>query len=83
MASHQKMNLFMSRLTEPQRRWYAGTLSQATDRTDVDLARIIGLDEKTIHRGRLELESCLADQPVAAQRRPGGGRWRAQKKTQI
>jgi len=26
---HAQINLFLSRLTEPQRRWYAGMLSQA------------------------------------------------------
>ena len=83
LALHRKMNVFMSRLTEPQQRWYAGTLSQHADGpTEADLSRIIGLDEKTIRRGRRELESGLADLPLLRQRRPGGGRPRAQKKTQ-
>lgn len=84
LTLHRKMNLFMSRLTEPQQRWYAGTLSrQADGPTEADLSHILGLDVKTIRRGRRELESGLADLPVLHQRRPGGGRPRAQKKTRI
>ena len=46
---HQRINLFMSRLNEPQRRWYVATLSEDTNGTsDRQLAIITGLDEKTI-----------------------------------
>ena len=70
----QRMNLFLSRLTEPQRRWYVGMLSQEPDRpSDVVLARITGLDRDTIARGRRELHG--ADPlPPGRIRRPGGGR---------
>src|SRR5689334_15031546 len=41
IQQHQRMNLFLSRLTEPQRRWYVGMLSQEPDSpSDVELARI-------------------------------------------
>jgi hypothetical protein len=84
LALHRKMNVFMSRLTEPQRRWYAGTLSQQADGpTEAALSRILGLDVKTIRRGRRELQSDLTDRPLTRQRLPGGGRRRAQKKTRI
>ena len=80
---HQQMNLFLSRLNEPQRRWYVGLISQKPGSpSDRQLARITGLDEKTIQRGRLELEAELADVPLNRQRREGGGRPRAEKKTQ-
>jgi hypothetical protein len=79
---HQQINLFLSRLNETQRRWYAGLLSQkAQSPSDRQLARITGLDEKTIRRGRRELESGLGDLPPERQRREGSGRPRAEKKT--
>jgi hypothetical protein len=78
---HQQINLFLSRLNEPQRRWYVGVISQAADSpSDRQLALITGLDEKTIQRGRHELAGNLADAPVDKQRQAGGGRPRAEKK---
>ena|SRR5215210_1135058 len=78
---HQQMNLFLSRLSEPQRRWYVGMLSRdPQEPTDSDLALITGLDRKTIRRGRRELAQGLSDLPAARQRRAGGGRLRAEKK---
>jgi hypothetical protein len=72
----------LSRLNEPQRRWYVGVLSQQPDSpSDRQLAEITGLDEKTIQRGRRELEEGLSDLPADRQRRAGGGRPRAEKKT--
>lgn len=79
---HRQMNLFMSRLNEPQRRWYVGLLSQkAGSANDRQLSLITGLDEDTIRRGRRELEKDLADVPNDRQRREGGGRPPAEKKT--
>jgi hypothetical protein len=78
---HRQMNLFLSRLNEPQRRWYVGLFSQQpASPSDRQLAKITGLDEKTIRRGRRELEAELADLPPDRQRREGGGRPRAEKK---
>ena len=46
---HRQMNLFLSRLNEPQRRWYVGLLSQQPGSPrDRHLAKITGLDKKTI-----------------------------------
>lgn len=79
---HHQVNLLLSRLNEPQRRWYAGVLSQQPESSsDRQLAEITGLDEKTIRRGRRELEGELSDLPSGRQRRAGGGRRRAEKKT--
>jgi len=76
------MNLFLSRLNEPQRLWYVGLLSQKADGvSDRQLSLITGLDEDTIRRGRRELEAELADVPSDRQRREGGGRPPAEKKT--
>ena len=82
LARHERINLFLSRLTEPQRRWYVGFLSLEPDSpSDSDLARITGLDRKTIRRGRSEIETGLAQTPTTRQRRPGGGRLAAEKKS--
>lgn len=79
---HRQVNLFLSRLNEPQRRWYAGLLSQARGSlSDRELSQITGLDEKTIWRGRRELEAGLVDLPPGRQRRESGGRPAAEKKT--
>jgi hypothetical protein len=79
---HQQINLLLSRLTEPQRRWYVGVLSAAVESpSDRQLALITGVDEKTIQRGRQELAGDLADIPATRQRRVGGGRPRAEKKS--
>lgn len=78
---HHQMNLLLSRLNEPQRRWYVGTLSQkAGNPSDRQLSLITGLDEKTIRRGRRELEAELAGLPHDRQRREGGGRPPAEEK---
>ena len=79
---HRQINVFLSRLNEPQRRWYVGLLSQRPDSSsDRQLSKITGLDEKTIRRGRRELETGLVDLPPERQRREGAGRPRAEKKT--
>jgi len=79
---HRQMNLILSRLNEPQRRWYVGSLSQKPlGLSDCQLSLITGMDEKTIRRGRCELEAELADLPTDRQRRAGGGRPAAEKKT--
>jgi hypothetical protein len=81
IQQHQRMNLFLSRLTEPQRRWYVGMLSQQPGSpSDVELARITGLDHKTIRRGRREVIAGLAELAPDRQRRSGGGRLSAEKK---
>ncbi len=81
MERHQQINLLLSRLNEPQRRWYVGTLSaDPAQPNDSELARITGLDRKTIRRGRHDILGGLADATAAHQRRAGGGRPRAEKK---
>jgi hypothetical protein len=83
LARHQhQINLLLSRMTEPQRRWYVGTLADGPHAASIsDLARITGLDPKTIQLGCRELLGELADHPPSRQRRPGGGRPRAEQKT--
>ena len=79
---HRHINLLLSRLTEPQRRWYAATLSEAADSPgDRQLALITGVDEKTIRRGKAEMNDGLSDLSTDRQRKPGGGRSPAEKKT--
>ena len=79
---HHQMNLLLSRLNEPQRRWYVGSLSLAPDApTDEALSVITGLDEKTIRRGRQEMQTDLQTLPPNRQRKEGGGRPALEKKT--
>ena len=64
------MNLFLSRLDEQQRRWYAAVESLRVGHGGVKfLSQITGISEKTIRRGRSELEGSLADRPIGRVRR--------------
>jgi hypothetical protein len=82
MHYHHQIRQLLTRLTEPQRRWYVGTLSQAPGSPgDRQLAIITGLDAKTIRRGRREIETGFADLPADRQRQVGGGQKAAEKKT--
>ncbi len=79
---HRQINLLLSRLNEPQRRWYVAVLSQEPGApSDVQLSQLTGLDEKTIRRGRQDLEADLLTVPLKRQRTEGGGRPTAEKKT--
>jgi len=80
-ALHEQMNLLLSRLDEPQRRWYAAVEANRLGQGGARLvAQITGLDEKTIRRGQQEVAGSLADVPIKRQRRPGGGRPPVEKK---
>jgi hypothetical protein len=82
MRYHRQINLLLSRLAEPQRRWYVGVLSQEPESpSDAQLALITGMDEKTIRRGRQEMADDLQMVPLDRQRQVGGGRLLSEKKT--
>lgn len=82
-ALHQQMNLFMSRLDEQQRRWYAALEAKKIGHGGATLMeKVTGLSVETIRRGRYELEGGLADRPVDRVRKPGGGRKPVEKKRQ-
>ena len=79
---HRRMNVFISRLDEAQRRWYVALESQRIGYGgDRLLAQITGLDEATIRRGREELAADLAPCPEDRVRQPGAGRPSIEKKT--
>lgn len=81
-AHHRHINLVISRLEEGQRRWYVASLSTGSGApSDAMLAQISGLSKKTIQRGRYDLETGLQNAEENAQRREGGGRKKAEKKT--
>jgi hypothetical protein len=81
---HYQINVLLSRLTEPQRRWYVGFLSHQPDSPgDRQLVLITGLARNTIRRGRQELAAGLADVPPIKQRRRGAGRPLAEKKIRL
>src|SRR3954470_2431 len=72
---HQQINLLVSRLDEQQRRWFVALEAKRVGRGgETLLARITGLDRRTIRRGRRELEAGLAGRPAERVRAPGGGR---------
>jgi hypothetical protein len=76
------MNLFLSRVDEQQRRWYVALESMRIGHGgDRLLSQITGMDEKTIRRGRQELDASLADRPADRVRLSGGGRLPVEKKT--
>jgi len=78
---HQQINLLFSRLDEVQRRWFVALESNRIGHGgDRLLAQITGLDEKTIRRGREELDASLVACPPGRVRRPGGGRPLVEKK---
>lgn len=80
-ALHHQINLLMSRLDEQQRRWYAAVEAQRYGHGGIRLvSQITGLDEKTIRRGRDELNTDLADRPRTRIRLPGAGRKPTEKK---
>jgi hypothetical protein len=82
IAYHRHINLVLSRLEEAERRWYVASLSSAPGApSDAVLAQISGLSDKTIARGRQELEADLKDAADGRQRQAGGGRKKAEKKT--
>lgn len=84
MRYHRQVNLLLSRLAEPQRRCAkrVGVLSQDPEcPSDAQLALITGIDEKTIRRGRQEMEEDLLNVPLDRQRHVGGGRLLSEKKT--
>ncbi len=81
-ALHRRMNVFMSRLDEAQRRWYAALESQRIGHGgDRLLAQITGMDEKTIRLGREELGTELAQHPAERVRQPGASRVLTEKKS--
>lgn len=82
MEYHHTINLLLSRLNEPQRRWYVATLAQGPHAIGLrELTRITGLDRNTIRRGCREVADGCAELSSERQRRPGGGRPTAEKKT--
>ncbi len=80
---HRQMNLFLSRLDEQQRRWYAALESKKIGHGgDRLLSEISGMNVETIRRGRRELETSLKDRPIERVRLEGGGRPPVEKKIQ-
>lgn len=80
---HRQMNLFLSRLNEQQRRWYAAIEAQKLGHGGATLlAKITGLSVETIRRGRTEMEDGLTERPVDRVRQAGGGRKTVEKKRQ-
>ncbi len=80
-ALQRRMNVFMSRLDEAQRRWYAALEAQRVGQGGERLlAQITGLDEQTIRRGREELGTEVTACSPTQVRQPGAGRVLTEKK---
>lgn len=74
-AYHHHINVLMSRLSEPQRRWFAAVEAHHIGYGGKRLmARITGMSPTTILRGCVELDSDLTECTKAHLRAPGGGR---------
>lgn len=70
-----RMNLFMSRLDEQQRRWFVAIVAEQLGRGGIQkMSQVTGMHPDTIRRGRKELEGGLVDRPKNRARRSGGGR---------
>lgn len=81
----EQVTLVFQRLDERQRRWVGGLLASMLPHGGIrKVARVAGLDEKTVARGKAELALGLKDYPEDGRvRRPGGGRPRLEKKLPI
>ena len=80
---HRRMNLFLSRLNEQQKRWYVALESEKIGRGgDKLMSQISGIHVETIRRGRRELASSLEGRPIERVRLQGGGRPLVEKKIQ-
>ena len=80
-AFHHHINLFLSRLNEPQRRWFVALEALRIGHGGKHLlAQITGMSPTTILRGCHELEAELAGCPDAHLRTPGGGRPAAERR---
>lgn len=80
---HHRMNLFLSRLDEQPRRWYAALEAEKLGHGGIEaMAKISGLNVNTISRGRKELNNELQERPSQRVRREGGGRQAIEKKGQ-
>jgi len=79
---HHRMNVFLDRLDEQQRRWYVALESQKIGHSgDTLLSQITGMNVETIRRGRQELDEELNDRPAERIRTAGSGQPSAEKKT--
>lgn len=66
---HWQINLLLSRMDEQQRRWFAAFQLDWYDSISL-VAKITGLDTKTIRRGQVELKNGLAGRPPGRVRLP-------------
>jgi len=82
MQNHHLMNVFMSRLDEQERRWYAALEASQLGHGGLEImATITGLHVNTIRRGQDEMADDLARRPNDRVRVEGGGRQRLEKKS--
>ena len=77
----QQVKLVFSHLDEKQKRLVAGLLSKTVQwGGDSVMARITGIDRKTITKGRIEIDEGLKNTPEDRVRNEGAGRPLVEKK---
>jgi hypothetical protein len=77
---HHKINLFVSRLDEQQRRWFAALEAKRLGHGgEAKVVLITGIGRKTVLRGCRELDAELEGRPVGRARVGGGGRHAVEK----
>lgn len=75
------MNLYLSRLDEQQRRWYAALEAKKIGHGGTkQMSLVTGMHVNTIRRGRRELDEELASRTIGRIRSLGGGRLAIEKK---
>ena len=80
---HRLMNVFLSRLNEQERRWYAALEGKKLGRGGLEImAQVTGMHVNTIRHGRKELNTELSERPLDRIRVAGGGRKAVEKKHQ-
>lgn len=78
---HHLMNVFINRLDEQERRWYAALEAKKLGQGGLEkVAQITGLHVNTIRRGKAEMLQDLSGRPQDRVRVEGGGRKRLEKK---
>lgn len=81
---HHRINLFLSRMDEQQRRWYVAIEAERIGHGGIKfMSQVTGINVNTIRKGCREIANDLADRPHDRVRVKGGGRKPVEKKSLI
>lgn len=77
-----RYKLFFSKLSEPQKRWFAALESERLGYGGTKaVCELFEMSPTTVSRGRRELDNGLTEYPSDRIRKPGSGRPKSEKKT--